>query len=247
MNTQAPSPASSRRRTRTARGPAAALAAVLAIALSAALPAPAQSAPALEVRSASGSPGDTVTLAVVLHSRGGAFASSASEISLDREVFLGAAGNQPDCTPNPGINVALSESRFTPRGCNPEINCGGALTVVLTGKAVGDGSELYTCRARIAADASPGEHPVRLVAAQVSDLNGDDSYEVEFIHGAVHVLPPAPGEVARESRPAASGGGCNLDGGSPGPAAVAAILFALPLLWLGRRPSRARSQRLPRR
>jgi hypothetical protein len=227
--------------------PIAAMTAVLVLLAQGGLRADAASQPSMEVKSASGSPGDVVTIGLVLRSGGNAIASSSSEIALDREVFVAAAGNGPDCTVNSAVDAALSDSRYRPQGCNPDLNCTGTRTVILTPKVVADGTEIYTCRARIAADAAIGEHPVRLVAAEVSDLSGNDAYEVGLVHGAIHVVAAAPGEIERESRPSTSGGGCRLGADSADAAAALAPLLVLAILVFGRLClAPARSRRRPR-
>lgn len=241
MNRNAGTSSSSAPRALQLFGPRTVLAVALALCVYGSILSRAEaSAPLMQVQGASGTPGDDVTLGVVLRTNGAVVASTTSEVLLDRQILIAAAGSKGDCTANAAIGNAIADFRFSPNGCNPAEDCEGVRGVVLTTDVVPDGTVLFTCRAHISATASHGDHAVRLNRAAVSDPQGNET-QADVAAGAVTVVGQL-GEVARPAGATStktSDGGCNLaPERAPG---VMAFLVLAPALLLGwRRRARVR-------
>src|SRR5262249_2484082 len=134
--------------------------AALAAGAAALLAAGAAHGASIDVGTASGTPGEEVTVAVSLRTMGAAVLGPQNRIEFGGETPVGAKANgDPDCAVNPDIDKSATGFRFLPLGCDPATDCAAVRAVVLAFdnlEAIADGATLYTCRIAIAADAPIG-------------------------------------------------------------------------------------------
>jgi len=179
----------------------------------------------LEVGSASGDPGDRVTIDVRLRTGGQTVSGAQVDIGFApvARVVPGPSGS-PDCTFGSDPNVAgFSSIGFQPPGCADD--CSGIRGIILTAdlSPFPDNALLMSCTLEIAADASPGTYALpasNLIAAspqgQRLELAGTD--------GSITVRGP----VAEAPHPVSGGttggmgasGGCAVTGSANGMSAV---------------------------
>jgi hypothetical protein len=117
----------------------------------------------VQIGQAEGTPGDTVVIAVMLVADAGeAVAAVENEIDFDPlyTPVASAANWRPDCAVNPAINKEATLFGFGPFGCDAtqgECNAVHAVVVsIINVLPIPSGSQLYTCRVHIAADAPLG-------------------------------------------------------------------------------------------
>jgi hypothetical protein len=141
----------------------------------------AEAAVRLEVGTATGFPGDSVTISVRLTTDAGEeVAGTQNDLRFDPAVVAVAAreDGKPDCSVNPDINKLATAFGFRPAGCMPELReCSAVRTIVLAFDNVdpiAGGSILYTCRMEIAADAAPGEYSLANTRAGYAPPPGGD-------------------------------------------------------------------------
>jgi hypothetical protein len=164
-------------------------------------------AASIDVGSASGAPGDDVSVAVSLQTMGAMVVSTLNRIDFGRETPVAAtARGMPDCTVNPAIDKAATAFRFVPTGCDPAFDCASVRVLVLAFDnldPIPDGSLLYTCRIAIAADAPAGFYALPNAEMSVSVLGGEKP-ATSGSDGSVEVtLPPvAAVEIGSVSAPA---------------------------------------------
>ena len=72
---------------------------------------------------ASGAPGDDVSVVVSLHTMGAMVVSTLNRIDFSRVTPVAATTRGfPDCVVNPAIEKAATAFRFLPVGCNPAVD-----------------------------------------------------------------------------------------------------------------------------
>ena len=118
----------------------------------------------IDVGSATGAPGDLVSIDVGLSVEGSAVLATQNRIDFTRQAFVAARGDGvPDCRVNPDIDKNATAFRFLPIDCDPAVDCSGVRAFVLAFDnldPIADGSRLYSCNVRIAADAAAGAYPL---------------------------------------------------------------------------------------
>ena len=116
----------------------------------------------IDIGSASGAPGDAVTVAVSLHTMGVSVIATQNRIDFEPETPVAAtASGDPDCAVKPAIHKAATSFLFLPLGCDPAVACQSVRALVFAldnVSTIRDGAVLYTCRIAIAADAQPGAY-----------------------------------------------------------------------------------------
>jgi YVTN family beta-propeller protein len=163
----------------------------------------------LLVGSASGSPGGSVEVGVILDARGLSVAGIQIDLSFDaRTVIAALADGRPDCAVNPSIPKIIAAA-FQPAGCI-DYPCWSATRVLVLSlentDPIADGSLLFTCRVAIAADAPPGTYPLTGSNVGASSPEGE-ALETESVAGAVTVAAvEAAGRQQADSGLRCSGG-----------------------------------------
>jgi YVTN family beta-propeller protein len=151
----------------------------------------------VQLASATGRPGDHVSLTARLDARGHAVAGVQTDIVFVGQTVVVAtrANGRPDCSVNPEIDKPATAFAFQPSGCVAS-GCDAVRVLVFAfdnTDPIPDGSMLYTCQVAIAADAAPGTYTLgtRLVGA--SDPDGAEIGAAAFggvitvLGGALHV------------------------------------------------------------
>lgn len=179
----------------------------------------------LEVGSATGQPGQTVTFNVVLRTQGSEVAGTINSILIDPAVPVAADSHgDPICDVN-GMFQSLNAFGFQPKGCRNSVDCDLLRAVVVTIPivAIPDGTVLYSCAVDIPEDAPPGSYP--LVITDMEATDGDSNLlPVTGVNGQV---------VVEEAGGGGGGGGCSTTAARP--SRGAAWLLAIPGLLLLRR------------
>jgi Tol biopolymer transport system component len=125
----------------------------------------------IDVGSASGRPGEVVTLDVSLNAMGNQVAVTRNAVELPAGVsFI-------DCEVNPAINKESTVFVFSPTGCTAGQDCGEAEAIVISlGNLlpIPDGSVLYSCQVQIRGDAPEGEFPLSCFDQESSDGDGNE-------------------------------------------------------------------------
>jgi hypothetical protein len=165
-------------------------------------------AASLDVGSASGAPGDDVTVAVSLHTMGDTVLGTQNRIDFDRDTPVAAtASGDPDCAVNPAIDKNATGFRYLPLGCDPAADCASVRVFVLSFDnlaPIADGSVLYTCRIAIAAGAQLGTHPLHNAEVGASAMGGQ-SVPTTGSDGAVEVALAPVASIGVGSASAAAG------------------------------------------
>lgn len=186
----------------------------------------------LEIGSASGRPGETVSIDVRLFTGASKVAGTQNDLVFVAEApFDALPSGRPACRVNPAIYKNGTASNFLPVGCQPGIDCERLRVLVLALDSVDpipDGSLLYTCDLTIAAGAPPGRYPIAAVEVGYSDPKG---------MALIGALQPGSVEVLASGDAGVVSGG----GGSDGCAVGESELGLWPLVlvaWLVRRAAR---------
>lgn len=197
----------------------------------------AEAASSLRVGSASGSPGEVVTIDVSLAvAAGDVIAGTQNDIGFgDGVAIVRRANGRPDCTVNPAIDKAGSSFGFRPPGCSAE-TCNAVRALVLSTDntdPIPDGSVLYSCRVAISPDAASGDRTLALTGVVLSNPVGGTVAPGPGISGTVSVSngddpTPTPAPAACPApRPAPAGPAVYVDDlnlSSAGDASVDVIL-----------------------
>jgi hypothetical protein len=167
-----------------------------------ATPTPSSPLPSIEVGSATGAPGDTVTFTVTLHRAGEVIDSMQNDLTFDltTAVVAGASGT-PDCKVNSAINKEAGGFAFVPHGCDACTQMRAVLLSMANFKPIQDGVVLYTCQIQIAADAALGSHP--LVPSDVIGADIDRRVPMTGTIGEIVVVAGGtpPPTLPREGTP----------------------------------------------
>ncbi|MBI3782252.1 MAG: hypothetical protein HY270_02505 [Deltaproteobacteria bacterium] len=131
--------------------------------------------PTLLLSHSSGNLGDIVNLAASLYTLGAPIAGIDNTITFDNIAtpILALANGTPNCTVNPLIDKADSFFQFLPQGCSGS-TCTQIRAVIqsLSNLApIADGSALYTCKVKIAAQAASGIYQFIANALQAVDIS----------------------------------------------------------------------------
>ena len=148
--------------------------------------------------SASGAPGDKVSIDVTMSSEGAAVIATQNRIDFTREAYIAAlADGSPNCAVNPAIDKNATAFRFLPFGCDPAVDCASVRVFVLSFDNLGsiaDGSRLYTCAVQIAPDAPAGAYPLTLAELGASAAGGV-LLPTTGVNGLVTAVPPPAARV----------------------------------------------------
>lgn len=196
----------------------------LALALSAAVPGAHAGAVVLEVGSATGKPGQTVTFDVVLRTQGAEVAGTINNILIDHAVPVAADDTgDPVCDVN-GMFESLNAFGFQPENCRNDVDCDLVRSVVVTfpPQAIPDGTVLYSCAVDISETATVGAHPLVITDLEATDSDSN-LLPVTGVNGEILVEEPGGG----------GGSGCAIVASRPAWGGVG--LLVVPALLLLRR------------
>jgi hypothetical protein len=149
--------------------------------------------PQLLVGSVEGSPGEDVSLEVVLRTGSFAISSASNELTFDplNTPFAALSNGTPDCLAAAGLGSAF---RFRPTDCEGS-ECtrvfASVLPLTFPFNPIADGTVIYRCRVSIPLDADLGTYPVVISNVIVGDLQGNPISGVVGVSGEVSVLQPA--------------------------------------------------------
>lgn len=136
---------------------------------------------------------------------------------------IASVSGRPACTASEAIDVT-SSFVFVPLGCTVGVDCSGVRMVVESAPPAllpADAS-IFTCQLAIAADAAPGDHPLRLTDVAAANDAGAP-LAVRVIDGVVQVgVPPLPTPTPTPSL-------SNLEIGSAAGAAGSHVSIAVTL------------------
>ena len=152
----------------------------------------------IEAGSATGAPGEVVSIDVGLSTEGSAVLATQNRIDFTRQAFVAARGDgAPDCAVNPAIDKNATAFRFLPLGCDPAADCVSVRVFVLSFDnldTIADGSRLYSCTIRIAANAGAGTYPLAMEEVG-SSAAGGVLLPTTGLSGGVTVVPPPVARV----------------------------------------------------
>ena len=144
---------------------------------------------------AAGSAGQETWVSVRLATGGAQVAGTQNDIGHQLQARIAAkADGKPDCTVNPEIAKANTSFAFRPSGCSGDA-CTGIRALVLSTNNVNpipDGSVLYTCRVKVAADALVGDYPLAATSIILSDPNGNAIAGASGQDGKVTICDASP-------------------------------------------------------
>jgi MYXO-CTERM domain-containing protein len=205
---------------------------------------PGSGPPVVEVGSATGNPGDRVTLEVRLHPGAAEVSGIQADIGFaPATAFARAPTGRPDCAYGTDPSVAgFSSLGFQPPLCTDD--CRAIRAIVLSTDlehALPEGTLLLTCTIEIAADAEPGTYPLSLSNLGASTPEGM-WLDLDGVAGAITVVS-AGGENQFPST-GGSGGATSAGGGcavadAPAGRGWGALLAGLVALALIRRRARS--------
>ncbi|MBI1814407.1 MAG: hypothetical protein HYR72_05475 [Deltaproteobacteria bacterium] len=144
----------------------------------------------VKIGSATGSPGDVVNVAVSLETGGRTVVATQNDIVFDPHILIASTpGGRPDCRVNPDIDK-IAAAGFQPLQCTPGLDCSSAQVIIFTVNVdpIPDGSELYTCTIRLAADLPLGTYPLHNADVRASDPKGA-ALPATGTDGGVRVVP----------------------------------------------------------
>lgn len=146
--------------------------------------------PSLVLSRSSGTVGQIVNLAATLHTLGANISNIENVISFDSLTtpIQALANGAPDCTVNPNINKLDTIFEFLPQGCSGN-TCSQVRAVVQSLsnlQAIADGAQLYSCKVKIAKQATSGIY--QLLSNAVTAVNDLlDKVDVGSLPGEVSV------------------------------------------------------------
>lgn len=159
----------------------------------------AANAGSINVGSASGAAGATVSVDVTLTTAGAAIAGTQNDITFDASTPVARKANgKPDCTVNPGIDKSASSFAFRPAACTAE-TCTAIRALVLSTDntdPIVDGSTLYTCKVAISASATGGAKALTASGVILSSPAGTRVTPADGTNGAVTVEGGGPTPTA---------------------------------------------------
>jgi len=148
-------------------------------------PTPCDTCPALLVGSASGAPGDDVTITVTFRPGSVDVAGVQNDLRFDPSTPI------VKCKVNPDINKGVTAFSFRRSAMR-------ALVSGLDPDPIPEGP-LYTCAAQIAEDTAPGTYPLRISNVRGATFNGLP-VQTTGQDGAIVVRPPAAGATPLATR-----------------------------------------------
>jgi hypothetical protein len=157
-------------------------------------------AASIDVGSASGAPGTTVTIDVTLNTMGQQVGGTTNDVAFDLATPITA------CRVNPEFAI-LSGVSFQPQGCTVGVDCAGLRAVIIEPNLlpIRNGSVLYSCDIKIAANAGAGSYPLACSSPSASSPGGG-SVTAECSDGEVSVPPQGDGGGSCRIVPVSNGG-----------------------------------------
>ncbi len=146
--------------------------------------------PTLLLSQGSGSFGDLVGIAAKLYSVGQQITKVENTINFDLNTpILATSFGTPDCSVNPLVD-ADAFFEFLPKGCSGT-TCTQVRAVVnsLSALPIPDGARLYTCKARIAAQAATGIYQLVSSALKALDVHNIE-LPISQLAGTIAVKDP---------------------------------------------------------
>ncbi|MGE3498855.1 MAG: hypothetical protein AB7N53_13280 [Candidatus Binatia bacterium] len=141
-----------------------------------------------------GEPGQTMSITVTFELLVPPVVGVQNDLSFEPATpIAGAAGGEPACQVNPGIEKEATSFRFVPANCTPEIDCTGVRAFVFSATNLDplpDGAVLYTCDVAIARDALAGLYPLRVEMALASSGAAGEPLAALGADGAIVVEEP---------------------------------------------------------
>jgi MYXO-CTERM domain-containing protein len=170
---------------------------------------PGSGPPAVEVGSATGNPGERVTIEVRLHSGAAEVSGIQADIGFaPQTAFVRGPTGRPDCAYGTDPSVAgFSSLEFQPPQCTDDCRAIRAIVLSTDVSALPEGTLLLTCTVEIAADAEPGTYPLSLSNLGASTPEGM-WLDLDGVAGAITVVS-AGGEG---QFPSSGGGGATSAG-----------------------------------
>lgn len=188
----------------------------------------------VEIPTVSGEPGDSVEMAVILHTKGENVAGIQIDVEADPPLsFPITDADRPDCWRNEELTKDYTVYSF-PLRFEGVWNRMRSLVLSLTNiDPIPDGALLFTCRVEIAADAAPGEYQLFALRLGGSTPHGEP-IPADGTGGTV-IVAEATGEDSLPLSPEGSqaSGGCAIDTAAAGSSAW--LLLAPAVLILRRR------------
>jgi len=146
----------------------------------------------IEVGSATGEPGATISFDVKL-STSAMVAGTQNDIAFEPATSIPPNNDgKPDCTVNPDIDKGDTSFAYLPSGCTPGETCTAIRALVLSLSnldAIPSDSVLYTCHIALAADAD-GAYPLTCSNPGAGNTDGD-RVGVDCSNGTITVAVPA--------------------------------------------------------
>ena len=145
--------------------------------------------PSIVLGTATGAPGQDVTLVATLHSAGTHVAGTQNDLTFDAaSVSLGASG-KPSCRVNAALGKGATAFSFRPSGCQGTA-CSTVRALVLAmdnTDPIPDGAALYTCTWHISPSARPGQYRVSIGGVILSTPAGQKVPNATGSDGALTV------------------------------------------------------------
>jgi hypothetical protein len=149
----------------------------------------------IRVGSATGQPGERVTIGITLHTGGETIVATQNQILLDVRAPIAARGTRPSCTVNPAIEKDGTVFAFLPPECAAGGSCELIRAIVISfgeSTAIPDGSVLYTCAVDIAPSATPGDVVPLVCSDPVASGPRGEFLAPLCINGEISVGAPVP-------------------------------------------------------
>lgn len=171
----------------------------------------------LRVGSATGDPGQRVTVVFTLDSGPLDVAGIQCDVQFNAVASVAASAERPACRTNPAIDKDGSLFAFQPSGCELAGECTAARGLVLALDNVDPiptGSVLFECDLDIDANAAPGRYPLAATRLGASNPRGKP-VPLGLVPGVIEVraAEPTPGGAFAV---AGDQGGCQVGGGAAG-------------------------------
>lgn len=118
--------------------------------------------PSIVLGTATGAPGQDVTLVATLKSAGSQVAGTENDLTFDAVNVSLAVGGKPSCRVNAAIGKGATAFSLRPHGCQGAA-CTTVRALVLAmdnTDPIPDGATLYTCTLHIAPSAPPGQYRI---------------------------------------------------------------------------------------
>jgi len=149
----------------------------------------------IDVGSATGAPGSTVTFNVVLSTGGEQVGGTLNSVSFDPATPIVA------CTTNPGLT--LSQCNALPQDCTPGVDCQEVRCFIAQLASppppIANGTLLYSCSVKVAPNATEGSYPLLCSGQSASDPDGH-TLDVQCMDGQVQVVGPTLAPTATATR-----------------------------------------------